>query len=110
MTAVPGELGRLIEQEQRLDAALTTARAEAAATVTRAREEAAALERLLADDVALASAAQDATLEAEHRAAVEAIRADAGRAVARFDDVTPGQVAVLAGLVVARLTVAGAGP
>ena len=96
-------LATLVETERTLDAALAAAKAEAAAILQRAREDAGALERGVADRIAADTAARRVREAAEQAAALGAIEAAAVRDVARYEGLGEERVRALAGRVLRAL-------
>lgn len=98
-----GELSRLLETEERLDALIRRARGEAEALVAAAREAVAARERAFATEVEAAERDVAAEAERERDRRAETITAEARAEAARYDAVGPARLDALARLVIDRL-------
>ena len=98
-----GELNRLLETEERLDALIRRARGEAEALVAAAREAVLARERAFATEVETAEREVVAEAERERDRRAETITAEARVEAARYDAVDPARLDALAQLVIDRL-------
>jgi len=98
-----GDLERLLEAEQRLEAVVHQARDEAAALVRAARERVAEQERETEEAGAAALSDLEHRIGQETERAVAEIRARGAREAARFGQVSAERVAALADHLVARL-------
>jgi len=98
-----GDLERLFELEQRLEARLADARREAERLVADAEAAATARARALEAELVAAASALDSSIQAEREQREREIAAAAAQDAARFESVSPGRVRTLAQLVVERL-------
>ena len=105
--APAGDLGRLIETEQRLEARLAEAAEEARRLVEAARAAAFGAEEAMERELQEAAQRLEAEIEADRRRQAEAIAAEARRQASAFEHVTPRRVAELARYVVDRVVAAG---
>jgi hypothetical protein len=98
-----GDLARLLETERRLEEIVAGARDEAAALVTRAREDAAAREAAVATEFAGALREIEAGIAAERQRREGELAETMGAEARRFDAIGAERVDALAHYVIARV-------
>jgi hypothetical protein len=103
MSKAPGELGLLLDLEERLEQTLAQARADAARLVAAAEAATVAREAALEGELAAARAQLDTTIASERARREAEVAAAAARDAARFEAVPVERIQDLAQRVVGRL-------